>query len=151
MDTFHRRLGEDTINRAFFALDTDVGIQLPDHLLRGRLAEQDPGKSSNGQTGSRVQAFPDEISSFYRIFLPLLCHLKLLLSDIFSRSWRAKGSWQRLIFEQFLQGKSMGQDTSFPEFARPRQPRNSPENTKPPNKTALVPSFKKSRLLLTFL
>ena len=144
-------MGENTIDRTFFALNADVGIQLPDHLFGRGLAEQDPGKASNGQTGSRVQAFPDEISPFYRIFLPLLCHLKLLLSDIFSRSWRAKGSWQRLIFEQLLHGKSMGQDTSFPEFSRPLQPRNNPENTNPPNKTARIPSLIKSRLLLTFV
>jgi hypothetical protein len=40
MNTFHRRVGQHTIDRAFFTLDTDVGIYLPDHLLGGRLFEQ---------------------------------------------------------------------------------------------------------------
>jgi hypothetical protein len=149
MDTFDRRIREDTIDRAFFALDTNTGIQLPDHLLGRRLTEQDPGKASNGQTGSCVQAFPYKIPPFYRAFLSVLCHFKFLLSDLFFRSWRAKDSGQRLIFEQLLQGKSMKHETSVPEFARPLQPRNSPENTKPPNKTARIPSLIKSRLLLT--
>jgi len=57
-------MGENTIDRAFFALDADVGIQLPDHFFGGRLAEQDPGESSNGQAGNCMQALPDKIPPF---------------------------------------------------------------------------------------
>ncbi|MFV2034230.1 MAG: hypothetical protein ACC631_03810 [Halocynthiibacter sp.] len=88
MDTFDRRIREDTIDRTFFALDTDGGIQLPDHLLGRRLAEQDPGESRDGQTGNCVQAFPDKIPPFYRVFLSVLYHFKLHLSDFLFRSWK---------------------------------------------------------------
>jgi len=57
-------MGENTIDRAFFALDADVGIQLPDHFFGGRLAEQDPGESSDGQAGNCMQALPDKIPPF---------------------------------------------------------------------------------------
>ncbi len=39
MDTFYSGMGQHTVDRTFFTLDTDIGIQLPDHLFRGRLTE----------------------------------------------------------------------------------------------------------------
>jgi hypothetical protein len=38
MNTLHGRVGQNAIDRTFFTLDTNVGIQLPDHLFGGRMA-----------------------------------------------------------------------------------------------------------------
>jgi hypothetical protein len=38
MNAFHGRMGQNTVDRAFFTLDTDVGIYLPDHLFGRRLS-----------------------------------------------------------------------------------------------------------------
>jgi hypothetical protein len=37
MDAFHSRVGQNTVDCTFFTLDTDVGIQLPDHFFGRRL------------------------------------------------------------------------------------------------------------------
>jgi hypothetical protein len=37
MDAFHGRMGQNTVDRTFFTLDTYVGIQLPDHFFGRRL------------------------------------------------------------------------------------------------------------------
>jgi hypothetical protein len=63
MDTFHSRVRQNTIDRTFFTLDTDVGIKLPDHLFGRGLAEKNPGQSSGRKTCDSVEAFPDEITS----------------------------------------------------------------------------------------
>jgi len=39
MNALHSRLRQHTMDRTFFALDTDVGIQLPHHLFGRRFAE----------------------------------------------------------------------------------------------------------------
>jgi len=41
MNAIHSRVGQNTVDRTFFTLDTDAGIQLPDHLFGRRFAEQD--------------------------------------------------------------------------------------------------------------
>jgi hypothetical protein len=39
MHAFHSRMRQNTVDRTFFTLDTDAGVQLPDHLFRRRFAE----------------------------------------------------------------------------------------------------------------
>jgi len=41
MNAFHSRMGQNTVDRTFFTLDTDIWVQLPDHLFGRRFAEQD--------------------------------------------------------------------------------------------------------------
>jgi hypothetical protein len=64
MDTFYSRMGQDTVDRTFFTLDTDVRVQLPDHLFGRRLAGQECCKSSDRQAHERVEAFPHKIPAF---------------------------------------------------------------------------------------
>jgi hypothetical protein len=63
MDTFHGGMRQNTIDRTFFTLNTDIGIKLPDHLFGRRLAEQYSSQSSDCETCHSVETFPDEIPS----------------------------------------------------------------------------------------
>ncbi len=84
MNTFYGWMGQNTVCRAFFTLDADIGIQLPDHLFWGRPAEQEPGNSTYSETSKGLQTCPDETPSvhwFYFWFYQfIICHYRLFFS-----------------------------------------------------------------------
>jgi hypothetical protein len=82
MDTFYSGMRQNTVDRTFFTLDTDIGIQLPDHLFRGGLAEQNPSNPPDRETDNSVRASPDEIPSFDRLFQRLIRHRLLHCSSL---------------------------------------------------------------------
>jgi hypothetical protein len=81
MDAFHSRVRQNTVDGAFFTLDTDVGVQLPNHFLFGRLAEQNSCQSSNSQAHDSVKALPYEIPAFHSVFDSFFIHLWPLFFD----------------------------------------------------------------------
>jgi hypothetical protein len=81
MDAFHSRVRQNTVDRTFFTLDADVGIQLPDHLLLGRFAEQKSRQSSHSQAHDSVEAFPHKIPALYSVFGSFFIHLWPLFFD----------------------------------------------------------------------
>jgi hypothetical protein len=74
MDTFHSRMGQNTVDRTFFTLDTDVGIYLPDHFFRRRFTGQESRQSSDRQTNDRVKALPEKSPPGQPVFFRAFFH-----------------------------------------------------------------------------
>jgi hypothetical protein len=143
MDTFHGRVGQYTVDRTFFTLDTDVGINLPDHFFGRRLTGQECGQSSDRQTHDRMKALAEKSSSAQAVFSRIFYHRVPLAFCLVST---ASGFWHPGSREQILQGRSVEQDDFWPEREIPLQPKDNPVNARPLNREARRPSFKNSRL-----